>query len=151
MNKIVLRDVLNLAPMCDEMKKYSMIISGTFLLSLYGLMDSFGDIDIIVEDMDEDFFDYLNIWCNANNIEHERIEGNGEDYYSSKVTHDKYTYNFLDGSENNVPETFLKVTTTDGYDFYLDTLDHALKAKMSLGRVKDFKHLNQMIKTIAKY
>lgn len=128
-------------PLTIGMQKYSLVISGTFLLSIYGLMNEYGDIDIIVQDMDEDFFEHLSIWADDNDVEYEKI-GEDDDYYSTKVEYNGITYNFVDGSDFPMDNNYisLSIKNNDGYEFMLDYLHHAMTAKMELKRSKDYQH-----------
>ena len=133
--------IVNNIPLTAEMQKYSLVISGTFLLSIYGLMNEYGDIDIIVQDMDEDFYEYLCIWAEDNNIEYEKI-GEEDNYYSTKIEHNGITYNFIDGSNFPMDNNYisLSIENKDRYKFMLDYLHHAMTAKMGLKRSKDYQH-----------
>lgn len=153
----VFEQILDEFPLSERMMNRQMIISGTFLLCLYGLMDEFNDVDVIVDQIDVFEFEIDKLCKQVKGLK--RVDGElfCDDYNSIKVEYNGIRYNFLDsealGIDNN--ETYLTldkyVTDETKYQFELDTLDHALKAKMDLNRVKDKNHLIDMIQKLAKY
>lgn len=153
----VFEQILDEFPLSERMMNRRMIISGTFLLCLYGLMDEFNDVDVIVDQIDVFEFEIDKLCKQIKGLERIDEVLFDENYNSIKVEYNGIRYNFLDsealGIDNN--ETYLTldkyVTDETKYQFELDTLDHALKAKMDLCRHKDKDHLIKMVQNILRY
>ncbi|MBK5722918.1 hypothetical protein JGH11_18775 [Dysgonomonas sp. Marseille-P4677] len=112
-----------------------LVITGSFLLHLHGLVDSFDDVDILVVDAPESF------WIELSSSVYKWDIRDYGDYKSVKVVFDDVTYNLIKDD--------LYTEFTNGYadlngEIELDTLSHALKAKARLRREKDKPHFEQI-------
>ena len=110
----------------------SFVLTGTFLLSIFNLIDKYSDIDVLVIDSDKEF------WSDFISENEHKIIGGFEGYDSVKIESNGYIYNFIkdDGYSINSDSTNILLQDV----VYLDSLQHALQAKHNLRRDKDKAH-----------
>lgn len=125
----------------DRGYKCRIIITGTFLLSCHGLIDSFEDIDILVVDASDGWWSEL--------LSNDRYDVKMYDGYKSiKVEVGDYTYNII-RDDYYREETVLFADCNE--EIELDTLEHALKAKARLKREKDAVHFQTINDNLANW
>ena len=111
-----------------------MILTGTAYLSILGLHNGYNDIDIILLGIDDEtWVSLLKEYC----VENE--EGLDDDYRetkSFKISRGVYEFNFLREDDYPIPWENGDRLPISG-EIYLDTLEHALQAKIRLNRKKD--------------
>ena len=113
-------------------RRTSFVLTGTFLLSIFNLIDKYGDVDVLVVDSDKDF------WSDFISENEHKIIGGFEGYDSVKIESNGYIFNFIkdDGYSINSDSTNILLQDV----VYLDSLQHALQAKHNLRRDKDKAH-----------
>ena len=77
------------------------VLTGTFLLSIFNLIDKYGDVDVLVVDSDKDF------WSDFISENEHKIIGGFEGYDSVKIESNGYIFNFIkdDGYSINSDST----------------------------------------------
>ena len=124
----------------------SMIITGSYLLSMLGLTSTYDDIDILITGVTKSEWNdiYNESWKEDSDV----LDFEGTDYGDSdcfKITKGSITFNFiLENDYGSNWEIFSRDAVTE--HVYLDTLEHALSKKIGLNREKDKEVLN-LIKT----
>ena len=121
------------------------VLTGTFLLSIFNLIDKYGDVDVLVVDSDKDF------WSDFISENEHKIIGGFEGYDSVKIESNGYIFNFIkdDGYSINSDSTNILLQDV----VYLDSLQHALQAKRNLRRDKDKAHfvdINKRLQLLIK-
>lgn len=109
------------------------VLTGTFLLSIFNLIDKYGDIDILVVDSDKDF------WSDFISENEHKIIGGFEGYDSVKIESNGYIFNFIRDDDYSIEMDSTNVMIGDS-NIYLDSIQHALHAKHNLRRDKDKLH-----------
>lgn len=115
------------------------IVTGTFLLCMHGLMDEFNDIDILIVNAPKSF--WSDFYSNNSTLE---IKDYGS-YKNVKVDVGGFTYNIIE--DNSYNEVLNAYADCNG-EIELDTLKHALFAKKNLNRVKDINHFKVITEQI---
>ena len=123
----------------------SFVLTGTFLLSIFNLIDKYGDVDVLVVDSDKDF------WSDFISENEHKIIGGFEGYDSVKIESNGYIFNFIkdDGYSINSDSTNILLQDV----VYLDSLQHALQSKHNLMRYKDKAHfveINEKLNSLIK-
>lgn len=116
-----------------------LVITGSFLLHLHGLVDSFDDVDILVVDAPEPF------WCELSSSAYKWEIRDYGDYRSVKVVSKNIMYNLI---EDNSYTEFANGYADLDEEIELDTLSHALKAKAKLDRPKDREAIKSIIERV---
>lgn len=121
-------DNIPVSKVYEGSREMRLIITGSFLLHLHGLMDKHNDVDILVVDAPKSFWSDL-----FSNYYRWDIRDYG-DYKSVKVVFKDVTYNLIE--DNQYREIGNSFADLNG-EYEYDTLSHALKAKAVLNRPKD--------------
>ena len=126
-------------------RRASFVLTGTFLLSIFNLIDKYEDVDILVVDSDKDFWsDFI--------LENEhKIIGGFKGYDSVKIEANGYIFNFIRDDIYSINSDSTNILLQDLV--YLDSLQHALQAKHKLNRDKDKAHfvdINKRLQLLIK-
>jgi len=142
-NRKMLDEIIDNIPafkMYERGYKCRIVVTGTFLLHMNGLADSFKDIDILIVDAPKSF------WSELFSNEYRWDIKDYGDYKSVKVVRNGFTYNLIeDDTYSEIGNGFIDCNG----EIEIDTLYHACKAKANLNRPKDrdyFKYLIERIK-----
>ena len=109
------------------------VLTGTFLLSIFNLIDKYGDIDILVVDSDKDFWSEL-LYKYENKIIDKSMW-----YDGIKIKINDIVFNFIRDDDYSIEMDSTNVMIGDS-NIYLDSIQHALQAKHNLKRDKDKLH-----------
>ena len=120
-------------PFWDGNRRASFVLTGTFLLSIFNLIDKYGDVDVLVVDSDKD------IWSDFISENEHKIIGGFEGYDSVKIEVNGYIFNFIRDSGYSIEMDSTNVMI-GASNIYLDSIQHALQAKHNLKRDKDKLH-----------
>ena len=126
-------------------RRASFVLTGTFLLSIFNLIDKYGDVDVLVVDSDEDF------WSDFISENEHKIIGGFEGYNSVKIEANGYIFNFIKDDRYSINSDSTNILLQDVV--YLDSLQHALQAKHNLRRDKDKAHfveINEKLNSLIK-
>lgn len=139
---IVKEDIIDNIPVSKTYERgyeCRLVITGSFLLHLHGLVDSFDDVDILVVDAPKSF------WSELFSNDYKWDIRDYGDYKSVKVVFDDVTYNLI---EDDYYREFKNVYADINGEIELDTLSHALKAKAKLDRPKDREAIKSIIERV---
>jgi len=125
--------------------KAEFVLTGTFLLTMFGLMDEYNDVDVIVVNANRKFWsDFLN--------EHEDSLIEASEFYDCvKIELSGITFNLIQDDRYYIASDSMNLFVDD--NVYLDSLSHALKVKADLKREKDkvhFEIINQRLEDLKK-
>ena len=109
------------------------VLTGTFLLSIFNLIDKYGDVDILVVDSDKDFWSEL-LYKYENKIIDKSMW-----YYGIKIKINDIVFNFIRDDDYSIEMDSTNVMI-GASNIYLDSIQHALQAKHNLKRDKDKLH-----------
>ena len=110
------------------------VLTGTFVLTLFGLMDEYKDVDVLVINATSNFWSAL--------LDKYRIDiasDSPNTYNCVKINRNGIIYNFIEDNgyavENDSTNLYVAMRC-----LYVDSITHALTAKWNLGRDKDKQH-----------
>jgi len=148
-NKEVFNTVIDNIPLPLSIlaeNKAKAVITGSFIFCTYGLMSDFGDVDIVIYDLDKDLTKHIYDYWETYGLQ--RYETNTSAYLGMKIEKGGFTYNILSVADY----TYNPILFTDDSELIgLDTIDNALSIKMELNRNKDRNHLDDMIKMFERF
>ena len=125
-------------------RKTEFVLTGTFLLSVFGLTDRYNDVDILViKGCDGFWSDFLNEWENS-------IVEKSENYECVKIDINGILFNFIQDDGYSIELDSMKIQIEGTY---LDSLNHAIEAKYNLKREKDkthFEMINQRLQSLIR-
>ena len=121
---------------CILVDDVKFVLTGTFVLTMFGLLDGYNDVDILVINASSSFWDSL-LDKYRSNI----AEGSSIDYNCIKLNRNGVIYNFIQ-DDSYVIEKDSTNLCLDTHCLYVDSIPHALMAKWGLGRDKDRKHFS---------
>ena len=121
---------------CVLVDDVKFVLTGTFVLTMFGLLDGYNDVDILVINASSDFWPRL-----LDKYQNDLAEGSPNTYNCVKINRNGITYNFIEDNSYVIEKdsTNLWVGTQS---LYIDSIPHALTAKWNLGRDKDKQHFN---------
>lgn len=140
MKQSVLETVTDLMPCVCVGGNEKFVLTGTFLLSAFNLIDKFGDIDILVVDSDKSFWSEL-----LYKYEHDIIDKSMW-YDGIKIQIDGIVFNFIRDDIYSIETDSTNILLQDF--IYLDSIQHALQAKHNLNRDKDKAHFVEINKRL---
>ena len=112
------------------------VLTGTFVLTLFGLMDEYKDVDILVINATSNF------WSELLDIYQPAIAVDPPNAYNCiKIIQNGVTYNFIQDDAYVIEKDSTNLRLGD-LCLYVDSIPHALTAKWNLGRDKDKQHFN---------
>lgn len=117
----------------DEVK---FVLTGTFVLSLFGLMDEYNDVDVLVVNAPGAFWPML-----LDKYRDDIATNTSIGYNCIKINRNGITYNFIQ-DDSYIIERDSTNLWLDSHCLYVDSIPHALMAKWGLGRDKDKKHFS---------
>lgn len=144
-NRKMLDEIIDNIPafkMYERGYKCRIVVTGSFLLHMNGLADGFDDIDILIVDAPQLFWQEL-----FSNDYRWEIKDYGE-YKSVKVKRNRFVYNLI--QDNEYCEIGNGFIDCNG-EIEMDTLSNALKAKANLNRPKDHIYFKSLIEQISAY
>ena len=148
-NKEIFDKVIDNIPIQHGMlseNKTRAIITGTFMFCTYGLMSEFGDIDIVIDELNSDLADSIYDYCMVNNLQINHKKNHH--YLSMEIENGGFIYNILFTNDYIYdPVMFTDESKIIGFD----RVENALSIKMEFNREKDKKHLEYMIEIFENY
>ena len=121
------------------------VLTGTFLLSIFNLIDKYSDIDVLVIDSDKEF------WSELLYKYEDKIIDNSMWYNGIKIKLDGIVYNLIQDDNYCIESDSTNICIDDCV--YLDSMQHALEAKHNLNRDKDKAHfvdINKRLQLLIK-
>lgn len=112
------------------------VLTGTFVLTLFGLVDEYNDVDVLVINASNSFWSSLLDMYGSDIAE---VSPSG--YNCIKINRNEITYNFIQ-DDGYIIEKDSTNLCLGMYCLYVDSISHALTAKWNLGRDKDKQHFN---------
>ena len=112
------------------------VLTGTFVLTLFGLMDEYKDVDILVINATSNFWSAL-----LDKYERDIASDSPNAYNCIKIIQNGVTYNFIQDDAYVIEKDSTNLCLGD-LCLYVDSIPHALTAKWNLGRDKDKQHFN---------
>ena len=112
------------------------VLTGTFVLTLFGLMDEYNDVDVLVINVTSSFWSAI-----LDKYKPDIAADSPNSYNCVKINRNGITYNFIEDN-NYVIERDSTNLWIDTQCLYIDSIPHALTAKWNLGRYKDKQHFN---------
>ena len=112
------------------------VLTGTFVLTLFGLMDGYNDVDVLVINATSSFWSAI-----LDEYKPDIAADSPNSYNCIKIIRNGVTYNFIQ-DDAYVIERDSTNLCLDDISLYVDSIPHALMAKWNLGRDKDKQHFN---------
>ena len=112
------------------------VLTGTFVLTLFGLMDEYNDVDVLVINATSSFWSAI-----LDEYKPDIAADSPNSYNCIKIIRNGVTYNFIQ-DDAYVIERDSTNLCLDDISLYVDSIPHALMAKWNLGRDKDKQHFN---------
>lgn len=112
------------------------VLTGTFVLTLFGLMGEYNDVDVLVINASSDFWPRF-----LEKYQNDLAEGSPNTYNCVKINRNGITYNFIEDNSYAIEKDSTNLWV-DTQSLYIDSIPHALTAKWNLGRDKDKQHFN---------
>lgn len=112
------------------------VLTGTFVLTLFGLMDEYNDVDVLVVNAPGAFWPTL-----LDKYRGDIAADTPNGYTCVKIKRNGVIYNFIQ-DDSYIIEKDSTNLCLDTYCLYVDSIPHALMAKWGLGRDKDIKHFS---------
>lgn len=122
------------------------VLTGTFLLSIFKLIDKYSDVDILVIDSDKEF------WSELLNKYEDKVIDNSMWYCGIKIKIDGIIYNLIKDDNYDIESDSTNICI-DSDCVYFDSIQHALEAKHRLNRDKDKAHfvdINKRLQLLIK-
>ena len=127
---------------CVLVDDVKFVLTGTFVLTMFGLLDGYNDVDILVINASSDFWPRL-----RDKYQNDLAEGSPNTYNCVKINRNGITYNFIEDNSYAIEKDSTNLWV-DTQSLYLDSIPHALTAKWGLGRDKDKKHFSTIIERL---
>lgn len=112
------------------------VLTGTFVLTLFGFMDEYKDVDVLVINASSSFWDLL-----LDKYRSDIPEGSPTGYTCIKIIRNGVTYNLIQDDAYVIEKDSTNLCLGT-HCLYIDSIPHALMAKWGLGRDKDLKHFS---------
>ena len=121
---------------CILVDDVKFVLTGTFVLTMFGLLDGYNDVDILVINASSDFWPQL-----LDKYQNDLAEGSPNTYNCVKINRNGITYNFIEDNSYVIEKDSTNLWV-DTQSLFIDSIPHALTAKWNLGRDKDKQHFN---------
>lgn len=112
------------------------VLTGTFVLTLFGLMDEYNDVDVLVINATSSFWSAI-----LDKYKPDIAADSPNSYNCIKIIRNGVTYNFIEDNSYVIEKDSTNLCI-DTHCLYIDSIPHALMAKWNLGRDKDKQHFN---------
>ena len=121
---------------CILVDDVKFVLTGTFVLTMFGLLDGYNDVDVLVINASSDFWSEI-----LDKYKPDIAADSPNSYNCIKIIRNGVTYNFIQ-DDAYVIERDSTNLCLDDISLYVDSIPHALMTKWNLGRDKDKQHFN---------